>query len=40
MYGPHFTEPLSFVMERKMMFGIKRRAEAAHERRMLSRSSV
>jgi len=27
-YGPHLIEPIAFVMERKMLQGIKRRAEA------------
>lgn len=29
MYGPIFVEPIGFVMDRKMLLGIKERAEAA-----------
>jgi len=29
VYGPFFTEPICFVMDRKMLLGIKQRAEAA-----------
>ncbi len=31
-FGPLLLEPISFVMDRKMLLGIKRRAEAAAER--------
>ena len=37
-YGPAITEPVSFVMERKMLLGIKRRAEAAYERRVVNQN--
>jgi hypothetical protein len=30
-FGPCFTEPISFVMDRKMLLGIKQRAESARE---------
>jgi hypothetical protein len=36
-YGPSLVEPVGFAMDRRMLLGVKRRAEQAHHRRPLRR---